>query len=103
MVEGEASATLPSFLGTAMFFSSPRCQCLLTGFAREEKSHCSGNARKRSQTFLASFLATDPVISTTVLPGGTALMVFVTLGHLLAMQHWAITFLSVPCSRFSLL
>lgn len=50
-------------------FSRLRCQCLLTGFTREEKSHCSGNTQKRSKTFLAFFLATDPVTSRHISPG----------------------------------
>lgn len=67
-------------------FSHFQRQGLLTGCMREEKSPCAGDGRKRSQTFLVLFLATDLVTFSVSLPGGTALPVFITFSHVLALQ-----------------
>lgn len=76
---GEASHFL-LFLELPCFFHL-RCQCLLTGFTREEKSHCSGDARKRSKPFFAFFLATGPMTSSTFFLGGEARMCFCFLSR----------------------
>lgn len=54
VAEAKGSITFPSFLRIAIF-SHLGCQCLITGFIREEQSHCSGNGRKCSRTLLAFF------------------------------------------------